>query len=539
MIENRMIGKGNVRSGHHAGAMGESAGDMFGMEYQFGNGFVPTSDENPYAAGAYDTGNKQRAIRNFGMNFPTTGADPTPGKQLLTNTLNFSSLGYDLTGPTLTSSSQVHANGEAWSKTNFVVRQQLVDKYDDDFPYDDEDLQYACANGELPPYACPGNRRWIALYFDAMLLQPTNPTMVQARDTLLAADLMRFGGANQRELWLGYARQGLGVDATATNNSLAETDTDPTPSWESPLHDNGTIMFAAETKNNTPITNARFYVGHYEARVSPIADTNPATTGENLDNVADMAPGTYEFLAHAPGYGFFRFEKTVYRGEDSTFEVRFADNHASANKGAVATGDTNGADAAAQAATLRNLIDDTENTQWETPGNATGPLSVDGKKVTIDLAGTAPVTVRDVQVSAMLRSGQSRFTALRQFEVWACNNGGSRFNHDGPPSTADCSTDAGFRKVYTSAADAFPGNSPRPVSPHLILRSFDIPNTKATHLRLVVKTNQCTGGPNFLGEQDADPANATDCPSAGPATTKFVRAAEFQAFSADTSVYRH
>jgi extracellular elastinolytic metalloproteinase len=205
----------------------------------------------------------------------------------------------------------------------------------------------------------------------------------------------------------------------------------------------------------------------------------------------------------------------------------------------VATGDTNGADAAAQAATLRNLIDDTENTQWETPGNATGPLSVDGKKVTIDLAGTAPVTVRDVQVSAMLRSGQSRFTALRQFEVWACNNGGSRFNHDGPPSTADCSTDAGFRKVYTSAADAFPGNSPRPVSPHLILRSFDIPNTKATHLRLVVKTNQCTGGPNFLGEQDADPANATDCPSAGPATTKFVRAAEFQAFSADTSVYRH
>ena len=537
MIENRMVGKGNTRSGHHAGAMGESSGDMFGMEYLFSNGFVPTDDENPYANGTYDTGNKLRAIRNFGMNFPTVGADPRPSRQLTTNTLNFSSLGYDLTGPTLTSSSQVHANGEAWSKTNFAVRQLLVDKYDDDFPYDDEDLQYACANGELPPYACPGNRRWMALYFDAMLLEPTNPTMLQARDALLAADLMRFGGANQRELWLGYARQGMGVDATSTNSSLPETDTDPTPSWESPLHDNGTITFAAETKGGTPITNARFYVGHFEARVSPIADTNPATTGENLDNVADMAPGTYEFLAHAPGYGFFRFEKTVYRGEESTFEVRFAQNVASANAGAAATGDTAGADAAAQAATLRNLIDDTENTQWETAGNATGPLSVDGKKVTIDLAGTEPVTVRDVQVSAMLRSGQSRFTALRQFEVWACNNGGSSsFNHDGP--TADCSTDAGYRKVYTSPADAFPGNSPRPVSPSLILRSFDISNTKATHLRFVVKTNQCTGGPNFLGEQDADPANATDCPSAGPATTKFVRAAEFQAFTQDTSVYR-
>jgi extracellular elastinolytic metalloproteinase len=532
MIENRMIGKGVARSGHHAGAMGESHGDMFGMEYQNGNGFVPTSDENRYAAGTYDTGNKLRAIRNFGMNMPTSGDVPRPSKQLNTNTLNFSAMGYDLTGPTLTSSQQVHANGEIFSKTNFVIRTLLAEKYDDDFPYDDEDLQYACANGELPPYACPGNRRWIQLLFDAMLLMPTNPTMLQARDATLASDLMRFGGANQRELWLGYARQGMGVGATSTNNSLPESDTDPSPSWESPLHENGTITFAAVTKGNDPITNARFYVGHYEARVSPIADTNPATTGANLDNVAKMVPGNYEFLAHAPGYGFFRFNKTVYRGETSTFRVRFAQNVASANAGAVATGDTNGADAAAQAATLRNLIDDTETTQWETPGNATGTLSVDGKKVTIDLAGTEPHNIHDVQVSAMLRNlapaaGQSRFTALRQFEVWACRS-----------DKADCSADAGFTKVYTSAADAFPGNSPRPVSPHLILRSFDIPNTKATHLRLVVKTNQCTGGPNFLGEQDADPRSQTDCAIAGSPLTKFVRAAEFQAFEQDTSVYR-
>jgi extracellular elastinolytic metalloproteinase len=553
MIENRMIGKGNVRSGHPAGAMGESHGDMFGMEYLFGNGFVPTSNENPYANGTYDTGNKLRAIRNFGMNFPTSGGVPEPSKQLNVNTLNFSDMGYDLTGPTFTSSQQVHANGEIWSKTNFVIRQLLVDKYNDDFPYDDEDLQYACANGELPPYACPGNRRWIQLVFDAMLLMPTNATMLEARDAALAADLMRFGGSNQRELWLGYARQGMGVGATTTHQvvlpvppppapppnppcspcgTLDETDTDPTPDWESPLHDNGTITFAARARDGTAITNARFYVGHYEARVSPIADTNPATTGANLDNVAKMAPGSYEFTVNAPGYGFFRFRKTVDRGRNSTFEVRLAQNVASANAGAVATGDTNGADAAAQAATLRNLIDDTERTQWETPGNATGPLSVDGKKVTIDLAGADPVKVRKLQVSAMLRNlapaaGQSRFTALRQFEVWACNG-----------DKANCSIDAGFTKVYTSPADAFPGNSPRPVSPHLILRSFDIPNTKATHLRLVVKTNQCTGGPNFLGEQDADPGNLSDCPTGGAAVTKFVRAAEFQAFAEKSSVYR-
>jgi extracellular elastinolytic metalloproteinase len=519
MIENRMIGKGNVRSGHHAGAMGESHADLFGVEYLNGNGFVPTSDENPFAAGPYDTGNKQRGIRNYGMNFPTSGDVPRPSRQLLVDTLNFSAMGYDVTGPTLTSSQQVHANGEIWSKTNFLIRQLLIDKYDDDFPYDDEDLQYACANGELPAYACPGNRRWIQLVFDAMLLMPTNPTMLQARDAALSADLLRFGGANQREMWLGYAQQGFGINATSTNTSLAETDTDPTPDWEAPgtLHNEATVRFRAENLDGDPITNARIYVGHYEARVSPAADTNPATSGHNLDDTVRFVPGQYEFTAHAPGYGFVRFRDRFRSGENETITIEMAQNWASSASGATASGDGG--------ATVAGLIDDTENTQWEAQGNTTGPLSVDGKQVTIDLGGTEPINVKYVQVSAMLRSGQNRMTAVRQFEVWTCNS-----DH------ADCSTDAGFTKRYTSPADAFPGNAPRPVAPHMILRTFDIPNGNATHVRFVVKTSQCTGGPNFLGEQDMDPGNATDCPSAGPATTKFVRAAEFQVFRAESDI---
>ena len=46
LIENRLIGKGGLRSGHHAGAMGESHGDLMGMEYLNGNDLVPTDDEN-------------------------------------------------------------------------------------------------------------------------------------------------------------------------------------------------------------------------------------------------------------------------------------------------------------------------------------------------------------------------------------------------------------------------------------------------------------------------------------------------------------
>jgi extracellular elastinolytic metalloproteinase len=521
LIENRMIGKGGLRSGHHAGAMGESHGDLMAMEYLNGNDLVPTGDENRYAVGTYATGNKVRAIRNYGMNFPMSGGVPEPSKQLMINALNFSDMGYDLTGP------QVHADGEIWSKVNFDIRKALSAKYDGKFPPDDSDLQIACANGELPPQNCPGNRRWVQLLFDAMLLMPTNPSMLQARDAQLAADMMRFGGANQKELWLEFARHGMGRNATSTNTT-ANTDTDPTPDFEPIGTTPATVTFVARRFNQNVPVNARIFVGHYEARTSPIADTDPATTGANLDNVARFAPGTYEFVATAPGYGHVRFREQIREGKNVTITLRFADNWASANAGAVATGDTSGANAAAQAAQLRNLIDDTEGTTWTTAGNidGAGNLSADGKKVTVDLAGDAAQRISHVQVSVLLSNNANRFTAVRKFEIWACDA------TDGD----DCATDAGFSLAYTSADDAFPGNPPRPVAPHMILRTFDIPNTRATHLRLVVKTTQCTGGPAFQGDQDADPAVNADCDSnvAAGASRSFVRAAEVQAFSSSS-----
>jgi hypothetical protein len=64
---------------------------------------------------------------------------------------------------------------------------------------------------------------------------------------------------------------------------------------------------------------------------------------------------------------------------------------------------------------------------------------------------------------------------------------------------------------------------------HRPKRAFDIPDTMATHLRLEVMTNQCTGTPDYAGEQDADPRANTDCSTASPQALN-VRAAEFQAF---------
>jgi extracellular elastinolytic metalloproteinase len=566
MIENRLIGKGAGRQQHHAGAMGESHGDLFGMEYVNEFNFVPVTDENRYSVGAYATGNKQRAIRNYGMNFPYTGDVPEPSDNGGVNPLNFSAMGYDLTGP------QVHADGEIWSATNFEIRQALNAKYDGAFPSSNATLQTRCANGEIPPDLCPGNRRWMQLVFDAMLLMPIAPSMLDARDAQLAADLMRFGGANQSELWHAFAHRGFGAGASSSNTT-ADTDTDPTPDFRSPIHPFATVKFQVTSRDggDNPIP-ARIYVGHYEAGVSPIADTNPATSGQNLDDTAEFVAGEYELVANAPGYGHVRFQADLRANSSPTIRIRMPTNYASKSQGAVASGDVNLQHAcfgpptipapectsetpADLQASLDSLVDDTESTMWENfetvvaPPGGNGPVVVDGTKVTVDLAGTAPVSVDRVQVSAMLKPfirplpvaganvlfNPNRFTALRSFEIAACNT----------QSGANCSTDAGFFTVYTAPADAFPSAPPRPVAPEMIIRSFDIPATRATHLRLIVKHSQCTGERAFQGDQDSAAANP-DCDAVAQrgdratfvsgSSKAGVRAAELQAFSSDPVV---
>ena len=61
---------------------------------------------------------------------------------------------------------------------------------------------------------------------------------------------------------------------------------------------------------------------------------------------------------------------------------------------------------------------------------------------------------------------------------------------------------------------------------------FDVPDTVATQVRFIALDNQCTGGPDYQGEQDADPTNATDCDTGSDQGT-FLHAAELEVFGAN------
>ncbi|MFC7275762.1 M36 family metallopeptidase [Paractinoplanes rhizophilus] len=480
-ISNRMVAGPDAGVSTPQG-MSESWSDQLAMEYLNENGYAPPGIR-AYTAGQYVTSDPIAGIRNYNMS---------------RSPLNYSSIDYDLVGL------QVHASGEVWTATNFDIRAAMIKKYGAGTP----GLQKSCAAGRTPVTHCPGNRRWVQLVFDSFLLMATSAnSMVDARDAMLGADLVRFGGANQALLWNAFAKRGLGEGAA----SAGATDVNPTPSFASPYAAEARVAFKPVDEHGRPVPNAKLFVGDYQARAVPVADTDPATP---LPDTVSLVPGTYTFITQAPGHGEARVKPTSFHHPGpARLTVRMPHNLASGNAGAVATGD---------GINLARLVDDDEATNW---ASLASPVA--GKQVTVDLAGGAH-KVRRVQVSAMLRpqiatdpdgAAQSRFSALRQFRVSACT----------ASATVTCSAPADFKTVYTSKANAFPSRAPRPRAPELIVRSFDIRPTVATHLRFEVLTNQCTGAPDYAGERDNDPRADTDCRTASPQALN-VRAAEFQAF---------
>jgi hypothetical protein len=481
-ITNRMIAGPSSGFSSPQG-MSESWGDLMAMEYLNEHGYAPAGVQ-AYTTGQYVTSDPVSGIRNYNMS---------------RSPLNYSDIAYDLTGL------QVHADGEIWSATNFDIRKAFIARYG----AGDAALQKSCANGVTPISGCPGNRRWVQLVFDSYLLLAANQlSQVDARDALLAADLIRFGGANQDIIWNAFAGRGLGEGAV----SAGPGDADPVPSFSSAYATEATVRFVPRNENGGRVGNAQLFVGNYQARAVPVADTDVTTA---IPDSVQMVPGVYEFTIRAPGRGHARVEPTELRaGRNLTLRTVLRKNLASSASGATVEG---------TGINLTSLVDDDEATQWAALG-----APVAGQHVIVDLAGNKS-TVRRVQVSAMLRptdptnpdnGTQSRFSALRQFSVLACSIARG----------VDCDEAHEFRLVYTSPADAFPSIAPRPRAPELILRSFDIPRTRATHLWFEVVTNQCTGAPDYAGEQDMDDRANTDCATASVQALN-VRAAEFQAFT--------
>lgn len=208
---NRLHGPGGLVS-PQGGGMGEGWGDFYAQALLS----EPSDDVNGvYPMGGYSTiqlrgawwfDNYYYGIRRFPRAVITSvGPNGRPHNPLTLADIDI--LQIDLSDGAYppafmaTSAHQVHALGEIWCAALWEVRARLITR-----------LGWAV-----------GNQRMLQLVTDGMKLDPPGPTVLQARDAIIAADFASFGGEDVADVWAGFAARGMGVGATVSPASCPGT----------------------------------------------------------------------------------------------------------------------------------------------------------------------------------------------------------------------------------------------------------------------------------------------------------------------------
>ena len=354
--------------------------------------------------GPYVTGNKSRGIRNWPI-------DRVPA--------NFGDIGYDTAGD------EVHADGEIWAGILWDLRSTLA----------------AAKRG--------GADLITQLVSDALPIAGPVPTMLDMRDAILAADKARTKGSNQSTLWKVFARHGMGRSASA----IDAFDVNPRPAFDNKTSSaNGRITGRlVDGRTGRAIARARVFIGEFEAHTSPLA-----TTSSSGSFSFPIQAGSWTLTVQAPGYGVQSTPVQVKAGKTFTATYGLGVNFASISAGAKITQGSN----PSSAGKPELAINDTASSVWWTDDDG----SAKGEFFVVDLAGSSPVTLRQIQVSAYNTPGQ-RFSALRDFTLYSSTNGKT------------------FKRILRGS---FPTTPPRPVAPDLHYKHWNLSSpVRASFLKFV------------------------------------------------------
>lgn len=169
-----------------------------------------------------DTGPKRRGIGTFAQREETNGKgirDYPYSTDLTVNPLTYNSI---QTQP------GEHGIGTVWCAMLWDLYWALSDEYGWD-----PDVYHG--NG--------GNNTAIQLVVDGMKLQPCNPGFIDARDAILAADMINNAGANQCLIWSVFARRGLGFNA---NGGDPDLQADGDEGFDLPIFCRSDVVFSKE-----------------------------------------------------------------------------------------------------------------------------------------------------------------------------------------------------------------------------------------------------------------------------------------------------
>ncbi|MFM2230778.1 MAG: hypothetical protein RL607_2036 [Bacteroidota bacterium] len=175
--------------------MGEGWSDWFALMLQMKPGDVGTTPKGigTFAVSQATTGG---GIRNYPY---STDMSINPETFATVNN-NY----YDSNADGIVDAPESHNIGEVWCTMLWDLTWAYVAKYG----YNDN--KYTGTGG---------NNKAMRLIIDALKLQPCNPTFVEARNAIIAADQATTGGADYCMIWEVFARRGLGLNASSGNRN--------------------------------------------------------------------------------------------------------------------------------------------------------------------------------------------------------------------------------------------------------------------------------------------------------------------------------
>jgi hypothetical protein len=196
------------------------------------NGIFNTGGYATYQAAAGYTDNNYYGIRRFPYAVKTNvGPNGKPHNPLTLADTNVNTI--DLTDGAFprgifgaggrAGAVAVHNVGEVWCMTLLEVRARLITR-----------LGYEV-----------GNQRMLQLVTDAMKLDPVNPTLIDGRNALLAADIASFNSEDVLDIWAGFATRGIGFGAT-----MSIINVNGKESFDYPIPGMGTTSFTDAACNS-------------------------------------------------------------------------------------------------------------------------------------------------------------------------------------------------------------------------------------------------------------------------------------------------
>lgn len=206
-LSNRLVGGGVGMAALQSRGMGEGWSDFYALALLSD----PADDPNGcHVMGAYATKNLSGLQENYYFGIRRYPYSTDLAKNPLTlkdiDPTQADGHGSIPRSPIIpNTASDVHNLGEVWCMALWEARANLIAKYG----------------------GAAGNQTILELATDGMKLAPANPTFLQARDAILLADLVNSGGADSRELWLAFAKRGMGsgasVPASTTTAGVVES----------------------------------------------------------------------------------------------------------------------------------------------------------------------------------------------------------------------------------------------------------------------------------------------------------------------------